>query len=281
MPKDHRAAPQRYARLLHSTVHDPRFSRMSLEQRGAWLSLLLLQDAAYPACLNRDSILVTALLGDDSERVIDELIDLGMLDDLDDREFDVHGIDHFHVMPSQTPEAVRDRVAKHREQSRMNGHDPDPTGRSTPDVTGVTTETDVTTHDTTRHSTTQDEEGTRFARASHARTRGLPGPDWEREGLPHITPRVQEVGESLTGRGILTAGDKTLTELDRLVEDHGDEAVAEALKRTVNGGQMTWNQMVWGSRNRLEPIPGQPTRREQVKDEHDDVLRELTRRAAQ
>jgi hypothetical protein len=75
----------------------------------------------------------------------------------------------------------------------------------------------------------------------------------EREGIPHITSDVQEAGESIAGTGILTAGDRQLTELDRLVETHGADAVIGAFRAIGKG---TWRQLVWGAMKRLEPIPG-------------------------
>ena len=75
-----------------------------------------------------------------------------------------------------------------------------------------------------------------------------------REGLPHLSPRVQEAGEAITGQGILTAGDKQLTELDRLCEVHGDEKVIAAFRKIANGGQKSWRQLVWDSVKVIEPF---------------------------
>lgn len=75
-----------------------------------------------------------------------------------------------------------------------------------------------------------------------------------REGLPHITPQVQEVGERIAGHGILSAGDKQLTELDRLCEDHGPEAVCGAMQAVAQTGQRSWRQLIWGATKHLEPL---------------------------
>ena len=89
-----------------------------------------------------------------------------------------------------------------------------------------------------------------------------------REGLPHLSPEVQEAGEAITGRGILSAGDRQLTELDRLVEVHGPEAVIGAFSALTNGGHLEWRQLVWGAMKRLEPIPGAPdSKAERERDE--------------
>lgn len=75
-----------------------------------------------------------------------------------------------------------------------------------------------------------------------------------RDGLPHITPAVQEAGEAITGHGLLSAGDRQLTELDRLVEAHGPDAVVGAFRAVSDGGSRTWRQLVWDSMKRLEPF---------------------------
>lgn len=99
------------------------------------------------------------------------------------------------------------------------------------------------------------------------------------EGLPHITPAVQEAGEAITGRGILAAGDRQLTELDRQCEAHGPEAVIEMMRALdegrPNGNPLTWRQLVWGAMKRLEPFPG-PLRGKEAKEaEKDEAIRRI------
>jgi hypothetical protein len=91
-----------------------------------------------------------------------------------------------------------------------------------------------------------------------------------RDGLPNISPEVQTIGESLTGRLITTAGEAQLTELDRLVEDHGPDAVVSAMQ-SVGAG--TWRQVVWGAMKRLEPIPGAPPPEDQRKKDAEESER--------
>src|SRR3990167_5138394 len=68
------------------------------------------------------------------------------------------------------------------------------------------------------------------------------------DGLPHI--------EELTGRTVLQGGAKQLTELDRLIEDHGPEAVQAALRRVAEGHEhLTARQLVWPAMKLLEPMP--------------------------
>jgi hypothetical protein len=103
--------------------------------------------------------------------------------------------------------------------------------------------------------------------SSHSQVRVLVN---DREGLPHITAEVQGAGEAITGSGILTAGDKQLTELDRLVETHGADAVIGAFREIGKG---TWRQLVWGAMKRLEPIPAAPSTQESRKAEAEEAER--------
>jgi hypothetical protein len=63
------------------------------------------------------------------------------------------------------------------------------------------------------------------------------------------------VAEAITGRPLSDAGPKQLAELGRLLEDHGPEVVQAAMRRVANGGRVSWQQLVYGARNDLEPIP--------------------------
>ena len=77
-----------------------------------------------------------------------------------------------------------------------------------------------------------------------------------REGLPHIDEATAKVIEGLTGRTLLQGGPKQLTELDRLIEDHGPEAVQAALRRVAEGhDHLTARQLVWPAMKLLEPMP--------------------------
>lgn len=93
-----------------------------------------------------------------------------------------------------------------------------------------------------------------------------------RDGLPHITPGVQSAGEAIAGTGILSAGDKQLTELDRLCEQHGPESVIDAMQAVAGDERKSWRQLVWDSMKRLEPFSDgrKPT--------EDDEVAELSRK---
>lgn len=102
--------------------------------------------------------------------------------------------------------------------------------------------------------------------ASNARVTSRIQPE---DGLPHITEAVQDAAENRVGIGILSAGDKPLTELDRLCEFHGEAAVLTALEEVPpKDRRLSWTQLIYGARNVLEPIPGSALYRErQAKDE--------------
>jgi len=77
------------------------------------------------------------------------------------------------------------------------------------------------------------------------------------EGLPHIDDATAHLVEELTGRSLLQGGYRQLTELDRLIEDHGPEKVQAALRTVAaaHKGPLTARQLVWPAMKLLEPLP--------------------------
>ena len=88
------------------------------------------------------------------------------------------------------------------------------------------------------------------------RTPVIPSPaSLAREGLPHITPEAQSLIEELSGRTMLTAGDRQLTEFDRQLEAHGFAKVNAAYRRVAAGiKNPTARQLVWSALRVLEPF---------------------------
>jgi len=78
-----------------------------------------------------------------------------------------------------------------------------------------------------------------------------------REGLPHLDDAAIAVLEDVTGRSISLAGDRQLTEYDRLVEEYGLPKVRAALEAAARqtGGSPTARQAVWTAMKILEPMP--------------------------
>lgn len=108
-----------------------------------------------------------------------------------------------------------------------------------------------------------------------------PPPDFVREGLPHLAfaAAVVEVGEHITGRGILAAGDKQLTELDRLVERHGIDDVVASMRLVAGDGRLEWRQLVWAAMKQLEPIPDRVKPEDARRREQDALVARLETRS--
>lgn len=90
------------------------------------------------------------------------------------------------------------------------------------------------------------------------RTPYTSNPDPLSRGLPHISDEVAAVLEEVTGRSILQAGVRQLSELDRLCEDHGAAVVIGAMRTVADGKTLTARQVVWPTMKYLEPIPATP-----------------------
>lgn len=76
-----------------------------------------------------------------------------------------------------------------------------------------------------------------------------------RDGLPHITAKVADEAQGYTGLNVLAFGDKAQTELDRLVERHGETPVRDAFRKVVASiPRPSPNQLVFGAVKVLEPF---------------------------
>lgn len=75
-----------------------------------------------------------------------------------------------------------------------------------------------------------------------------------RDGLPHLDQETIRTLERVTGRSAAVAGDRQLTELDRLLEDHPASKVRDALVTAAGGKRATARQVVWGAVKVLEPF---------------------------
>jgi len=75
-----------------------------------------------------------------------------------------------------------------------------------------------------------------------------------REGLPNLDEAAIRALEHRTGRTWGQAGEKQLSEYDRLIEDHGLEKVLSAMDRLMDGKPLTARQLVWGAMKVLEPM---------------------------
>lgn len=77
-----------------------------------------------------------------------------------------------------------------------------------------------------------------------------------REGLPHIDDEAVRFLEGLTGRPVLTAGQKQLTEYDRQIETHGLANVITAYRKVAKTmrGTPQARQVIWSALRVLEPF---------------------------
>lgn len=109
----------------------------------------------------------------------------------------------------------------------------------------------------------------------------LRAPDASRFGLPHVTPAVAELGAEITGHTVLQAGHNQATELDRLCEDHPEQAVLDAMRRFAGGRRVSWRQLVWdGLVKTLEPF-GETARPESPQERDARELAEIRAQARQ
>ena len=75
-----------------------------------------------------------------------------------------------------------------------------------------------------------------------------------REGLPNLDRPAIAVLEERTGELASQAGERQLSEYDRLVGRHGLVAVTAAFDGVSNGKPMTARQLVWAAMKVLEPF---------------------------
>lgn len=75
-----------------------------------------------------------------------------------------------------------------------------------------------------------------------------------REGLPNLDRPALDALEQRTGHVASQAGERQLSEYDRLVGDHGLAPVLAAFDAVSGGTRMSARQLVWGAVKVLEPF---------------------------
>lgn len=144
---------ERHVRVLHGSLGHPKFIGLTAAERGTWLVALILADIAHPAPIHEAAVLEKC-----PDASFERLYERELIEQ-DERPgwFHVHDLRQFHVTPSSTPEAVRERVARHRAKQDQK--------RTVTDVTAVT---DVTTDDTIRNDTKKNGREGRIGRTAGA-----------------------------------------------------------------------------------------------------------------
>jgi len=94
-------------------------------------------------------------------------------------------------------------------------------------------------------------------------------------GLPKLDKAAIAALQERTGEPWSRAGDRALGQYDRLVEVHGLPAVVAAFDRIAGGKRKAAEQLIFGARNALEPIP---SARELRQDDVDDDSRKRSER---
>lgn len=138
-------ARDRFVRVLWGSLGHPKFLGLTAAERGTWLTALLLADIAHPGPVHEAAVLEKC-----PDATFERLYERELLEQ-NGRPgwFNVHDLRQFHVPPSKAPEAVKDRVARHRAKKK---------GAHVTTVTDVTAETDVTTDETRQDETRENDE---------------------------------------------------------------------------------------------------------------------------
>lgn len=227
-----------YSRLYWRLIDDEKFAEIYGDDHhfALWCRLLMTADMAWPSS--------AALPFGTRKASYQKLVNVGLVDPAAGNRYRIHGLD---AERSKRQTKARDAISQrwdrdtgvHRDDADRNADAllPYPVG---------------TTKRLPSRAEPRRDEKRRDEHIARARL------DPDREGLPHLTPDAQEAVETVAQRPITTASDKVLTDLDGLVERHGVEMVAQTMGAVANGGTPTWPQLVYGARNRLEPIPGAP-----------------------
>lgn len=207
-----------YSRIYHSIVDDPKFATIYDDDRrlATWLRLLIVAEQAHPASANIPT-------GTHRASVV-ALANVGLLDLGTGSRFRIHGLDAERSRRSEAARvgglaSGRSRSAEHslNERSQSAG-------------------TKSNLDEQSKAETRQDEQS--IARA----------------GLPNLDPVSLNALERRTGHVASQAGERQLSEYDRLVGDHGLAPVLAAFDAVSGGNRMSARQLVWGAVKVLEPF---------------------------
>jgi hypothetical protein len=213
-----------YSRVYWSVMDDPKFDGIREDPRhfGCWCLLLIVADMAWPAPAFPPPAV--------SKASMKVLVEAGLVDPLTGGRFRIHGLD--------AERGRRRDAARTGNKSGPNGTQSGPEREANGRQTGPVRLLARGALDETRRDETRISRDEPIAR----------------EGLPNLTPEAVAALEERTGRTWSVAGEKQLTEYDRLIEDHGLVAVCDAMDRLRDGKPLTARQLVWGAMKVLEPM---------------------------
>lgn len=201
--------------------------------------------------------------------VADRLVAVGLWDRLDDEQYEIH--DYLRYQPSRAK--VGEMVAQ-RQAAGHNGG-----------VASGEARREATRLDEPKRLASSETKPVRSDPVTSVTTRPL-APLGARDGLPNIDDGARHVLEDVTGRSVTLAGDRQLTEYDRLIGDYGLPKVRAAMEacakqiadaarlRGDHASAPTARQVVWGAMKLLEPMP---SAREAAKHERDEQAERISR----
>jgi hypothetical protein len=207
-----------YSRVYWTVIDDPKFDGIYEDDAAfaLWMRLLINADALWPAPAPLHRIV--------KPKALAKLVDAGIVDLLPRDRYRIHGLD-----------AERGR----RRDAARTPPKGDPDGPQTGGKREANGSPARALAETSREETNNSQDEHSIAR----------------EGLPNLDQGAIRALEHRTGRTWGQAGEKQLTEYDRLIEDHGIEKVLSAMDRLMTDGHpMTARQLVWGAMKVLEPM---------------------------
>lgn len=227
MPPDPRGSWFRvYSRQVRQ---HPKFRALDHAAKGAWLDIRAEVDLldGEPLASRRDALLVLQLTDPSRVRcnkLLDQLVAVGLVDELDDGRIAIHDREHHDrgPYPSDAPERVKERVDRHRERTRNDSGNEPVTSAVTSAVTGRNERigNDVTTP------------RARVPRAEERRVEKKRGEQSARDpasDLPDRDDSVTEACRYLPDGGRWLADDEYRAAWDDLVRRFGDEWVLDEL----------------------------------------------------
>ena len=131
-PRCGHAAADQDARVdwlkLHAALQThPKWLGLSMAERGAWATLILVASTGRPRFRIRDRATATLLLARDGaadpERLLDRLVGAQLIDDLDDQGLEFHDWMDWQLSASQRPDATRARKREQRSREVTASHE--------------------------------------------------------------------------------------------------------------------------------------------------------------